>query len=113
VDKEIDKEKQEYPDEESLMTRRDALLSMGKWSKVVIGTVVFGALLGTSEEAEAGVWANRRGGRTYPWANGGSAWRNGGGHGGTGWANRRGGGGAWKNGGRSWVNRRGLGGWVN
>ncbi len=88
--------------EEGLLDRRDFLVGLKKWSKVVIGGVLIGAgLLGTDKEAAAWVnggagWVNRYGG--------GGAWVN---HavGGGAWANRAGGGGAWANRGGSWVNR--------
>ena len=72
--------------EEKLLTRRDFLTGLGKWSKVVIGAAIGGgALLAAVGQAEAygGAWANR-----------------GGGGGGAAWANRAGGGG-----GGAWVNR--------
>jgi len=62
------------------LRRRDFLKSLKKWSPIVIGGAVLGALL-PSSKAEAG-WINARGG------------------GGVGWVNRGGGGG-------SWINRRG------
>ena len=81
-------------DREDLLTRRDALASVGRWSKIVIGGALGAAAFGAmAKDANAAVWGN--GGRS--WAN-----RRGGG----GWVNNRGGGG-------SWVNRRGLGGWIN
>ncbi|GAK53179.1 transcription elongation factor [Candidatus Moduliflexus flocculans] len=71
-------------EEQRGMSRRDYLLSLKKWSKIVIGGVVLGGLLaGTNQNAEAGGWVNRRGG---------------------GWSN---------NGGNSWANRRGLGAWID
>ena len=77
-------------DDKELLTRRASLIRLKKWSKVVIGSVLFGGLITQAEkEAEAGGWINRRG---Y----GGGAWGNGGGGG---WVNGRGGGGG------SWVNR--------
>ena len=55
------------------------------WSKVVIGGVLLGsALTGSTQEAQA-----------------------------AGWVNRRGGGGAWADGGGSWANRRGVGAWAD
>jgi len=68
--------------------RRDFLLGLGRWSKVVIGAAVFGGLAVPSSAVQAG-WLNRRG----PVRGGG-------------WANSYGGGG-------TWVNRRGVGGWIN
>jgi len=102
--------------QDTLLSRRDFLLGLKKWSKVVIGGALLGGLvLHPEKQAEAGVgWVNRRGG----W--GGSRWINGGGgggwynrHGGGGWYNRHGGGGGWYNRSGGWANRRGGGGWVN
>ena len=78
--------------DDDLKSRRDFLVGLKKWSKIVIGGIlVGGALVGPDREAEAG-WINRRGG-------------------GGGWVNR---GGSWVNrGGGGWVNRRGGGGWAN
>ena len=104
-----------------LISRRDFLHSLKKWSKAVIGGVLLGGLLPTPE-ARAD-WVNRRGGGGGSWVNGGRAWVNSGGswvnrggswiNGGGGWVNR--GGGSWVNGrgGGGWVNRRGGGSWVN
>jgi hypothetical protein len=87
---------QETNDEEQLLGRRDFLLSLKKWSKVVIGGIVLGRVLsGTGAEA---AWVNRR-----------ATWVNGAGGGGGGWLNR---GGSWINGGGGWINRTG-GGWLN
>jgi hypothetical protein len=97
------------------MDRRGFLLSLKKWSKIVIGGALLGSALlnsGPEKEAEAAAWANRAGG--------GGAWANragGGGAvvvapgGGGAWANRAGGGGAWANRGAAWANRGGA--WVN
>jgi hypothetical protein len=96
----------EIPVEEAIIqSRRDFLLSLGKWSAAVVAGAVLGAgALAPERDAQAGAWINRRGG----WINGG---------GGGGWVNRYGGGGAWVNGGGGggWVNRRGGygGSWVN
>mgnify|MGYP000844745942 FL=1 len=102
--------------EEQKCARRDFLLSIGKWSKVVVAGALFGgALFDPGQSATAGTaWAN--GGRA--WANRGGAWANRGGswanhagawaNHGTAWANR---GGVWVNGGRAWANRGGA--WVN
>lgn len=79
--------------EEGLTDRRGFLMSLGRWSKIVIGSVLVGsALFDSGTEAEAVAWANRGGG-------GGA------------WANRGGGGGAWANRGAAWVNRGAA--WVN
>ena len=84
--------------EEELLSRRDFLRSLKKWSKVVIGAALVGSTLaGTEDEANAGAWVNRY-------------------RGGGGWVNRYGGGGGWVNrAGGGWVNRRGVGGagWIN
>lgn len=112
--------RQEPESENEGSSRRDFLLSLGKWSAAVVGGVL---MLGTNESASAGgAWVNRRGAGGAGWANraaGGGAWVNGAGGGGAGWVNRAVGGGAWVNGagggGGAWVNRRGAGGagWVN
>lgn len=82
--------------ESELKSRREFLIGLGKWSKVIIGGAVFGGLLAVDNEAQA--WINRRGGGG--WINNrryyGGSWANA--RGGGGWANRRGGG--------SWANRR-------
>ena len=73
-------------EEAQLQTRREFLLSLGKWSKAVIaGAVLGGALSQSVPDAQAGAWVNRRGGD-----GGGGGWINGHGGGG-GWINRRGG----------------------
>jgi len=98
-----------------LLRRRDFLKSLRKWSPAVIGGVVLGALL-SSSEVEAG-WVNSRGswingGVGGGWANRGATWVNGAGgwiNSGGSWVNR---GGTWVNGGGGWVNRSG-GGWMN
>ena len=76
--------------------RRNFLLGLGKWSTVVIASVIGGALLHSAAE---GGWLNSRGG----WINGAGGWINAGGGGG-GWINSGGGG---------WINLRGGGGWLN
>lgn len=82
-------------EEAQLQTRREFLLSLGKWSKAVIaGAVLGGALSQSVPDAQAGAWINGRGG-------GGGGWINGRGYGGGGWINGHGGGGG------SWINRRG------
>jgi hypothetical protein len=68
--------------DETDLRRRDFLLGLGRWSKVVIGAAVFGGLAATGSAVQAGSWVNRRGG--------GGGWING--SGGGGWINRRGGG---------------------
>lgn len=105
--------------EKELMDRRGFLLSLRKWSMVVIGGALFGGAMVRSErDANAAAWANRAGGGGA-WANrvgGGGAWANRAGGGavvapGGAWANRVGGGGAWANRGAAWANRGG--GWIN
>jgi hypothetical protein len=82
------------PSEEDLQSRRDFLIGLGRWSKIVIGAALLGGISAEAPDAEAGAWVNRRGGY------GGGAWVN----------NRYGGGGAWVNhrggGGGAWANRR-------
>lgn len=88
------------PDEDAearqLVSRRDFLAGLRKWSAAAIGIAVAGAVLLPGETTSG--WVNGRGGS---WVNGG---------GGGGWVNRSGGG--WINGhgggGGSWVNRRGY-----
>ncbi len=104
----------ESNDEARLLSRRNFLVGLRKWSTIIIG----GALLsGVLPQQEAAGWVNGRGGA---WVNGRGGWINGGGGGGGSWVNRSGGGGAgWVNraggGGGAWVNGRGGGGgaWVN
>ena len=100
-------ENQNEEEEQRLLSRRDFLAGLRKWSAAVIGVAVAGSVLLPGETAAAG-WVNGRG----SWVNGG---------GGGGWVNRSGGGGswynrgvAWANRGASWANRAGGGGsWVN
>ena len=86
---------------QKVLTRRDFLAGLRKWSAAVIGVAVAGELL-KPESVQAG-WINSRGtwvnGGGGGWVNRGGSWLNGRG-GGAGWVNRSGGGG-------SWVNRRG------
>ena len=90
-------EQETAADEEVLQSRRQFLVGLGKWSKVVITGAVLGTgLTHVGRDAQAG-WINRRGGYYGPV--GGGSWING--AGGGGWVNRRGG---W--GGGSWINRR-------
>jgi hypothetical protein len=85
-------------DEEVLQSRRQFLVGLGKWSKVVITGAVLGAgVAHVGRDAQAAGWINRRGGYYGPV--GGGGWING--AGGGGWVNRRGG-----VGGGSWINRR-------
>lgn len=88
---ETDSDRLSSPLDEEQRGRRDFLLSLGRWSKVVIGAAMFGGLAVRESDVQAGAWVNRRGG--------GGGWVNGRGGGG-GWVNGRGGGGG------SWINRR-------
>jgi hypothetical protein len=65
--------------DEELQDRRDFLIGLGRWSKIVIGAAILGAIASEKQEAVAGAWVNRRG------------------YGGGAWVNNRGGGGAWVN----------------
>jgi hypothetical protein len=86
--------------EPKLHERRNFLVSLGKWSKAVIGGVVLGGLLAPGRDANAVGWANRNDGdRTWVNFGGGWGWR-------PGWNNR-----GWNNGG--WYNRWNNGGWHN
>ena len=92
--------------------RREFLVSLGRWSKAVIGGVLLSSGLAPERNAHAVGWGNRSGGHGGSWVNlGGGGWGGGwGGHwgGGSGsWYN--GGGGGWYNGGR-WYNG---GGWYD
>jgi hypothetical protein len=105
--------------DEGLVSRRDFLDGLGKWSKIVIGATLFGsAVLSADRNADAsGAWANRGGGGGRAWANhgggGGGAWANRGGGGGAAWANHAGGGGVavWANKSAPWANHGSV--WVN
>lgn len=93
-----------------LFSRRELLISLGKWSKIVVGVAAGGAaLFSGGKESYGGAWANRPvgGGAWANRAGGGGAWANRAGGGGA-WANR---GGAWANRGSAWANRGGA--WVN
>ena len=78
--------------------RRDFLISLGRWSKAVIGGVLLGGLLVPGRDAEAGDWGNRGGGRGGSWINFGGGWGWGPRPWGWGWYNR-----PWYN--RPWYNR--------
>jgi hypothetical protein len=103
----------EEPEDPVAQERREFLRSLGKWSQAVIGGVVLGGAVMTSQQARAVSWFNGGGG----WHNRGGGWYNRGG----GWANRSGGGwynrsGGWANRGGSWANRSGGsrgGSWIN
>jgi hypothetical protein len=90
-----------------LLSRRDFMVGLKKWSKAVIGGAIAAGALAQADKASAASWVNRRGGWGNSWGNGGVGWVNR--HGGYGWGNR---GGSWGNGGRSWANHGG-GGWAN
>ena len=124
--RELKNTEQAGTDEEGQLSRRDLLVSLGKWSKIVIGAAVFGSvLMKTGREAEAGTaaWANRGGGGGWvnhgggggaAWGNhsgGGAVWANHGGGGTAAWANHGGGGTAWVNRGAAWANHGSA--WVN
>jgi hypothetical protein len=99
-------------EEQQLLSRRDFLAGLRKWSAAVIGVAVAGSVLLPGETAASG-WVNGRGswvnGHGGGWVNRGGSWVNGGGGGS--WYNR---GVAWANRGASWANRAGGGGsWVN
>ena len=104
----------ESDEEQRLLSRRNFLVGLQKWSAIIIGgTLLAGAL----PPPEASAWVNGRvgGGGSAAWVNGRGGWVNGGG-GSAGWVNRAGGGAGWVNksgggGGAAWVN--GRGGWVN
>ena len=78
--------------------RRDFLISLGRWSKAVIGGVLLAGLLVPGRDAEAGDWGNRGGGRSGSWINFGGGWGWGPQPWGWGWYNR-----PWYN--RPWYNR--------
>jgi hypothetical protein len=88
-------------DDQAMLSRRDFLAGLRKWSAAVIGVAVAGAVFLPGEDTSG--WVNSRGswinGGGGGWVNRGASWINGHG-GGAGWVNRSGGGG-------SWVNRRG------
>ena len=89
--------------DDELLSRREFLSGLKKWSKVVIASAIG---ITIASKADAGAWVNRYGGGGG-WINRGGSWLNGGG----GWYNR---GGSWLNGpGGGWINRYGGGGWIN
>ncbi len=109
--------------EEATQSRRDFLLGLGRWSKIVIGAAILGGLAAGEREVVAGAWVNRRGGAVV--GPGGGVAVHGGG---SAWVNNRYGGAAVVHGGGvavggggsaavghagGWVNRRGGGGWIN
>jgi hypothetical protein len=98
-------------EDQKLVTRRDFLAGLRKWSTAVIGVAVAGAVLLPGETTSGwvnsrGAWINGGGGG---WVNRATTWVNGAGVGG--WYNR---GIVWANRGGSWANRAGGGGsWIN
>ena len=80
-------------EKQDMQSRREFLIGLSKWSRVVVTGAVFGGGMLTHKAADAG-WINRRGCCV------GGSWVDGRGSGGS-WANRRGGGF-----GGSWINRR-------
>jgi len=75
--------------DDELLSRREFLSGLKKWSKVVIASAIG---ITVASKADAAAWGN---------------------HGGS-WVNRRGYGGSWVNGGGGgWINRYGGGGWIN
>jgi len=101
-------------DERGFLGRRGFLVSLKKWSMVVIGGALLGGvqLVGEPKTDAAGAWANRAvgGGAWANRAGGGGAWANRAVGGGA-WANRAGAGGAWVNRGAAWANRGAV--WAN
>lgn len=99
-------------EEQQLLSRRDFLAGLRKWSAAVIGVAVAGSVLLPGETVSGwvngrGAWVNGGGGAG--WVNRKTTWVNGGGGG---WYNR---GTTWANRGSAWANRAGAGGgaWVN
>jgi 23S rRNA pseudouridine2605 synthase len=80
--------------EEVLVSRREYLLSLKKWSKVVVGGVLLSSLSSCSSSWGDSGWNDYGGG----WLDSPSSWGNG-------WSNNSGRG--------SWVNTRGESGWSN
>jgi len=78
-------------EEQKMLSRRDFLSGLRKWSAAVVGVAVAGAVLLPGKTASG--WVNGRGGGGGSWVNragGGGGWVNGGGGGGGSWVNRRG-----------------------
>lgn len=105
----------ESDEEKRLLSRRNFLVGLHKWSAIIIGGTL---LSGNLPPPEASAWVNGRagGGGSAAWVNGrggwvnravsgGAAWVNRAGGGGAAWVNRSGGGGAWVNGRGGWINR--------
>ncbi|GBC62078.1 hypothetical protein DENIS_3041 [Desulfonema ishimotonii] len=117
--------------EADLMTRRNFLVGLGKWSKAVVGGVLAASAFSVPEASANKKWTNRKGGKWNDrwhnrgsgkwknrggkwndrWHNRGGGWHNRGGWNDHGWHNR---GHKWSNGGIAWSNSRGGGGlWIN
>src|SRR5262245_1256540 len=82
----------ENKDEKRLVSRRDFLAGLRKWSAAAIGVAVGGSVLLSGKNAAG--WVNRRGSwingpGAGGWVNRSTSWVNGGGGGGS-WVNRRG-----------------------
>ncbi len=95
-------------EEKRLLSRRNFLIGLRKWSTIIIGGALLSSVL---PQQEASGWVNGRGG----WVNGGrggtAGWVNKAGGGGAAWVNKSGGGSAgWVNGRGGWVNGAG---WIN
>ena len=101
----INDQHEEMPEDEELISRREYLISLKKWSKAVIGGVLLSGMAGGCATG----WINSSGGWGNGWRNYATPWRNYSG----GWRNSSGG---WRNrGGGGWINRSsgGGGGWIN
>ena len=96
-------------EEKRLLSRRNFLIGLRKWSTIIIGGALLSSVLPQQEASGwvngRGGWVNRGGGGTAGWVNraggGGAAWVNKSGGGSAGWVNGRGG---WVNG-AGWINR--------
>jgi hypothetical protein len=106
--------------EQEARQRRDFLISMGKWSKAVIGGVVLGSVLLPGKEAEAIGWSNHGnwvnlggGGPGRGWRRGWPGWGYGWYNGRPGWYNRPRWG--WHNHRPGWYNQPNWinGSWIN
>lgn len=99
----------------NLHDRRDFLISLGKWSKAVIGGVVLGGVLIPEHEAKAVGWSNH--GNWVNLGGGGPGWGGWGWGYGPGWGNGPGWYDGWHNNRPRWYNGRPGGrcwhGWCN